>query len=167
MTKRVLVVDVGYFGNKSDFQYMVVDFDDDMKIISHYNYDEGAFHNSTLALAIEALFYRYKCDEIYMDTMGLSMCIYENLSDELKNVVLKDRITQYTISEKIHMLIGDLHTRKIFIDRDSIKLYDAIKAIGNEKSIYCNDVGILKLGKDLKHEDRRKLHMMLGMYIIN
>ena len=167
MTKRVLVVDNGCFGNKSDFQYMVVDFDEDMKTISHYSYDEGAFHSSTLALAIEALFHRYRCDEVYMDAIGLSMCVYDSLSDELKKVVVEDRITQCTINEKINRLIGDLHTHKIFIDRDSIELYDAIKALGNEKSIYSNNVGILKLGKDLRHEDRRKLHIMLGMYIVN
>ena len=167
MTKRVLVVDIGCFGNKSDFQYMVVDFDGDMKEISHYKYDEGHFHSSTLALAIEALFYKYKCNGIYMDNRGLSIGVYESLSDELKELVVEDYISQHTINAKIHRLIGDLHTHKIFIDRDSIGMYDVIKALGNEKAIHITNYGMSKLGKDLSYQDRRKLHLMLGMYIVN
>lgn len=161
MTKRVLVVDNGI----RDFQYMIVDIDGAHKDISKYHCIEGSIHSSSLAKMIEEIFEENKCNEIHIDAIGTGLTIVEFIDKKYHDKTMLSRCTAIGIHEAICDLMSDLRQRKLFICKDSVGLYAILEQMSKEKSIYFNDNGLCKVGKDLGHDVRRQLQLILGLYM--
>lgn len=162
MIKRILIVDNGVH----DFQYATVDVDDNQcKDISKYHCIEGAIHSSSLAKMVGELFEDNKCDEIHIDAIGTGLGIIDCIDKKYYDKIMICSCDARSNHEAICDLMSDIRQRKLFICKDSIVLYDILEQIDKEKTLYFNDMGICRLGKDLGFIVRRQLQLILGMYM--
>lgn len=165
MTKRILVVDCGYFGSKSDFQYAIVDVNGDYKYVSKYHCIEGQIHSSSLARMIEEIFEENKCDEIHIDGLGTGFAIIDCISKKYHDKVMISKSCALSNHEAICDLIQDLQRRQLFINKDSMELYSIIEYIGRDGTLYSDQRGLYKIGRGLDFNVRRKIQLILGLYI--
>ena len=161
MTKRVLVVDNGI----DDFQYAIFDITNDFKEIGRYFTIKGNVHVGSLANIVESIFINNKCDEIYINGLGTGLCLVCSIRPKYYDRIRIGTSSSKAISDAIHRMIDDIYMKNIFINKDSLELYDFLLEIFKEDSIYHTNIGLAKLGKNLNLITRKQMQLILGYYI--
>lgn len=161
MTKRILVVDNGI----DDFQYAIFDVVNNFKEIRKYCSIKGNIHASNLSNIIESVFISNECDEMYIDGLGTGLSLVDNINSKYYDRIRIGIHDRQNISTSIHELIDDIRIKNIYVNKDSLELYDFLCEIFKEGSVYYADNGFAKLGKDLNPMVRKQLHLLLEYYI--